>query len=67
MSKLSPNSPIILVFCFDRNFANQAAVATFSAFKNKNPDVFLKFYWVVPSEDLMRYWKIKRTAHEIKV
>ena len=58
MSKLA-NSPIVLVFCFDRNFANQAAVATFSAFKNKNPDVFLKFYWVVPSEDIIVIKKLK--------
>jgi len=51
--------PIVLVFCFDRNFANQAAVATFSALKNKKPDVFLKVYWVVPSEDIIVIKKLK--------
>jgi lipopolysaccharide biosynthesis glycosyltransferase len=64
MSKVSPNSPVTLVFCFDRNFANYAAVATFSAFKNKSPDVFLKIYWVVPSEDLCVIGKLKELLRD---
>ena len=44
------NSYIPIVFCFDANFANFAAVATFSAFTNSV--VPLKIYWLVPSRDL---------------
>ncbi len=41
---------IPIVFCFDANYANCAAVATFSAFSNST--VPLKVYWLVPSSDV---------------
>lgn len=41
---------IPVVFCFDANYANYAAVATFSAFSNSVAP--LKVYWLVPSSDL---------------
>lgn len=39
-----------IVFCFDANYANYAAVATFSAFANSV--TALKVYWIVPAGDL---------------
>ena len=39
-----------VVFCFDANYANYAAVATFSAFANSV--AALKVYWIVPASDL---------------
>jgi lipopolysaccharide biosynthesis glycosyltransferase len=39
---------IPIAFCFDANFANYAAVATFSAFTNSKTK--LKVYWIIPSE-----------------
>lgn len=39
---------IPVVFCFDANFVNYAAVATFSAFFNSKSK--LKVYWVIPTE-----------------
>ena len=39
---------IPVVFCFDANFVNYAAVATFSAFSHSKSK--LKIYWVIPSE-----------------
>ncbi len=39
---------IPVVFCFDVNFVNYAAVATFSAFSHSKSK--LKVYWVIPSE-----------------
>jgi len=39
---------IPVVFCFDANFVNYAAVATFSAFTNSKSK--LKVYWLIPSE-----------------
>lgn len=39
---------IPVVFCFDANFVNYAAVATFSAFSHSKSK--LKVYWVIPSE-----------------
>ena len=41
---------IPIVFCFDANYANCAAVATFSAFSNST--IPLKVYWLVPSSDV---------------
>ena len=41
---------IPVVFCFDANYANYAAVATFSAFSHST--LPLKIYWVVPSGDI---------------
>ena len=45
MSEIVP-----VVFCFDANFVNYAAVATFSAFKNSESK--LKIYWVIPHNSL---------------
>lgn len=39
---------IPVVFCFDANFVNYAAVATFSAFSHSKSK--LKVYWIIPSE-----------------
>jgi hypothetical protein len=39
---------IPVVLCFDANFVNYAAVATFSAFTNSKAK--LKVYWIIPSE-----------------
>lgn len=39
-----------VVFCFDANYANYAAVATFSA--SANSVAALKVYWIVPASDL---------------
>ena len=39
-----------IVFCFDANYVNYAAVATFSAFANSV--TALKIYWIVPAGDL---------------
>ncbi len=39
---------IPVVFCFDVNFVNYAAVATFSAFSHSKSK--LKVYWIIPSE-----------------
>jgi lipopolysaccharide biosynthesis glycosyltransferase len=39
---------IPVVLCFDANFVDYAAVATFSAFSNSKSK--LKVYWVIPSE-----------------
>src|SRR5262245_57744255 len=41
-------SYIPLIFCFDANYANYAAVATYSA--HKSTKTALKIYWIYPKE-----------------
>lgn len=61
---------IPLVFCFDGNFTNYAAVATFSAFTNSKSK--LKVHWIIPSEaenatipvkELLIKWGLDITIH----
>ena len=48
---------IVLVLCFDLNYANQAAVATYSAIKNSKTPI--KIYWIVPGKDFAAIATVK--------
>ena len=50
------NQKISLVHCFDINYANQAAVATYSAIRNSSTPI--QIYWIVPSNDFEATSKI---------
>lgn len=48
---------IVVAFCFDKGYANYAAVSTFSLIKNSKS--CLKIYWVIPKGEVEYISKIK--------
>lgn len=54
---MNMDNQIVLVLCFDLNYANQAAVASYSAIKNSSSPI--KLYWIVPGKDFEAITKLK--------
>ena len=55
--------PILL--CFDANYANYAAVATYSAFKNTKTSLY--FYWIITPESELIAKKIKNHLEKFNI